>query len=56
MDKKAVKTTAQAVAKKEVMGHVAKLHPNGKHMAGGGVVVRGAGAATKGTRARGPMA
>lgn len=48
MDKKQVK----AVARQEVKQHEKKVHK----MAGGGITVRGTGAATKGTKARGPMA
>lgn len=52
MDKKTVKRVADTEAKK-----VVKQHERTKHgMAGGGIVIRGTGAATKGTKARGPMA
>lgn len=41
------------VAKKEVKSHEKRMHNMKK---GGGVKIRGTGAATKGTIARGPMA
>ena len=41
------------IADEEVGKHEKKMH---KMAAGGGVKIRGTGAATKGTRARGPMA
>jgi hypothetical protein len=49
----------KAVVKKAVHKHEKSMHP-GKPMTklgkGGGVKIRGTGAATKGTMARGPMA
>jgi len=51
-DIKKDKPMMEKVAKKAV-----KKHEKEMHMAnGGGVKIRGTGAATKGTRARGPMA
>jgi hypothetical protein len=43
----------RTVAREEVKKHETKMHKMAK---GGGVKIRGTGAATKGTRARGPMA
>lgn len=49
----------KAVAKKAVHKHEKSMHP-GKPLTklskGGGIKIRGTGAATKGTMARGPMA
>lgn len=47
------KPMMQKVAKKAVKQHEKTMHKMAK---GGGVKIRGTGAATKGTRARGPMA
>jgi hypothetical protein len=44
---------AKKVAKAEVKSHEKRMHGMKK---GGGVKIRGTGAATKGTRAMGPMA
>lgn len=49
---KQVKQVAATEAKKAVKTHEKVVHK----MAGGGVVTRGNGCATKGTRARGPLA
>jgi hypothetical protein len=48
-----MKKQMQNVAKTEVKKHEKKMHAMKK---GGGVKIRGTGAATKGTVARGPMA
>jgi hypothetical protein len=50
-DKKMDKKVAQTAAKNEVKKHVKAMHAKG-----GGVKIRGTGAATKGLYARGPMA
>ena len=50
---KQLKEIADKEAKKEVALHVKEMHKMAK---GGGVKIRGTGAATKGTRATGPMA
>jgi hypothetical protein len=44
---------AKKIAKTEVKAHEKRMHGMKK---GGGVKIRGTGAATKGTRAMGPMA
>jgi len=44
---------AKKIAKTEVKAHEKRMHGMKK---GGGVKIRGTGAATKGTMARGPMA
>ena len=49
----------KAIVKKAVHKHEEKMHPGKpktKLAKGGGVKIRGTGAATKGTRAYGPMA
>lgn len=51
-----VKKVAKKEAKQAVSQHVEKMHKGQKMAKGGGVKIRGTGAATKGTRARGPMA
>ena len=51
-DVKLDKKIAAGEAKKAVVTHEKKLHK----MAGGGIVMRGAGCATKGTKVRGPLA
>jgi len=51
-----LKQIADKEAKQEVAQHVKTMHKGQKYAAGGGVKIRGTGAATKGTRARGPMA
>ena len=45
--------SAKKIAKTEVKAHEKRMHGMKK---GGGVKIRGTGAATKGTMARGPMA
>tara|TARA_R110000772_G_scaffold66908_5_gene148803 strand:- start:5173 stop:5328 length:156 start_codon:yes stop_codon:yes gene_type:complete len=50
---KEIKKVAKTAAKKAVKQHEDTMHKMAK---GGGVKIRGTGAATKGTRARGPMA
>jgi hypothetical protein len=52
---KQLKQIADKEAKQEVAQHVKTMHKGQKMAAGGGVKIRGTGAATKGTRARGPM-
>jgi len=49
------KPMMQKVAKKAVKKHVDSMHKGQKMSKGGGVKIRGTGAATKGTMARGPM-
>lgn len=51
--KKGGMATAKKAAKTEVKAHEKRMHGMKK---GGGVKIRGTGAATKGTMARGPMA
>lgn len=48
-----MKKDMKKVAKAEVKSHEKRMHGMKK---GGGVKIRGTGAATKGTTARGPMA
>ena len=50
-DVKMDKSMAEKAAKKAVKAHETKMHAKG-----GGVKIRGTGAATKGTKAYGPMA
>lgn len=50
-----VKKAAKKAAKQVVKQHVDKMHKGQKMAKGGGVKIRGTGAATKGIRARGPM-
>ena len=52
MDKKQVK----GIAEKSVKTHEVKMHKMAHGGSTSGIKVRGTGAATKGTRARGPMA
>ncbi len=47
-----MKNGMKKVAKAEVKAHEKRMHGMKK---GGGVKIRGTGAATKGTKARGPM-
>jgi hypothetical protein len=51
--KKGGDVSAKKIAKTEVKAHEKRMHGMKK---GGGVKIRGTGAATKGTMARGPMA
>jgi len=53
MNTKKVRTVCKTEARKAVKGHEKKMH---KMREGGGIKIRGTGAATKGTRATGPMA
>jgi len=55
MDTKRVKKVCKTEARKAVKGHEKKMHAK-RMSSGGGIKIRGTGAATKGTRATGPMA
>jgi len=55
MDTKRVKKVCKTEARKAVKGHEKKMHTK-RMSSGGGIKIRGTGAATKGTRATGPMA
>ena len=55
MNTKKVRKVCKTEARKAVKGHEKAMHAK-RMSSGGGVKIRGTGAATKGTRATGPMA
>lgn len=55
MDTKKVRKVCKTEARKAVKGHEKAMHTK-KMSAGGGIKIRGTGAATKGIKAQGPMA
>lgn len=55
MNPKSMRKISKTEARKAVKGHEKVMHTK-KMSGGGGVKIRGTGAATRGTRATGPMA